>query len=653
MNFASAGGLEIQGLKHTVLPRSLEQNYFSVHNSKVIPNIDNSKLSLASCLRLILQLIIENTFSNKIQKIQLITHHNEAIVEKLYKLMFDIPEATLFVAEAIIPEEATFKVALTVITDFKLINISEISEKLEVGKFVLTFIPTCQQEKEFIKTAESFDLKVVLMRKTPDETIILFRKKLLLTNFQTVMVTENVQDAIDKIKSIKILHDDERIIPVITPKSNINISQFLKKLQVSVNLQKVRIFNIQDPNLTESSFRSQLYTNQLELDFFINFLTQENVWATLRHKEIDMKPKSCIDWTSGSSSSYNPTNIIWTEGPKVKNEGNTVKVKYCTLNQEDILIANGSFYTDLSETVGYNRLKPLTVGLEFSGTDANGNRVMGVTCGKAMSNYVVADPEFLWTIPNSWSLEDAATVPFSYVIAYTALMSKAGAKPGEKVLLCNSCDGFGLAILHLAVKQECDVYVTYKNETEKNLIRTVCPNLPKNRLFELTADSVRDDVLIETKGQGVDVIISNQCEIKKLEVFFTMTKQRARVVLISNLNDNKVHESVGMYIFLREISLFSVVPKRILISNTATKKYLSDLIKKGIDVGTVKPLSKTVYPQKSLNEAFKACVENKHLGKVNNFFTLSFDSLIYFYSSAKIFDIIILCSKIFVDFVCH
>jgi fatty acid synthase len=53
-------------------------------------------------------------------------------------------------------------------------------------------------------------------------------------------------------------------------------------------------------------------------------------------------------------------------------------------------------------------------GVEFSGRDQKGKRVMGMTIYGALATLVCADKNFLWDVPDHWTLEDAATVSMVY-----------------------------------------------------------------------------------------------------------------------------------------------------------------------------------------------------------------------------------------------
>ena len=564
-----------------------------------------------------LQLVLENTFSPKIQRLNIIADPESPKTKNFSSSLLNIPEASLFSITEVPYNEATFKIALTVLThglesyDFK-----EIANKLNEGKFLLTFIGNVQ-EQSFIEKAEFVGLKVVFIRRFGNESLVLFRKVQQITNVHVLNVSKNIQESINKIKNTS-TSESERIVLIAKSKDQINVVDLVDQLEQAVNLNNVRLFYVQDFNVSDNPFGNKLYKSQLELDLLINILTPKNQWSTLRRTAVVLKPKMSKNWRVNQMCTHDPTSITWTEGPILENSGSAVTVEYASINPQDILIAHGNFYSDPSEMIGKNRLSPVSLGLEYSGLDVNGDEIMGIVCGNSLSNFVNADAGWTWAVPKSWSLEDAATVPLSYIIAYSSLLIKAEIREGEKVMIVNSSDGVGLALLHIAIAKKCDVFVIYETESEKNLIRSTFPTIPNDHLFKLST-GFRDNVLIKTDGQGVDVVISNQCEVKELEVFFTALKRNARVVLISDLGENKIHESVGMEIFLRELSLFSVIPKRVLLGDLETKKPLINLLQDGINTGTVKPLSRTIYHRDELKEAFNVCLTKRNLGKVRVF----------------------------------
>lgn len=56
------------------------------------------------------------------------------------------------------------------------------------------------------------------------------------------------------------------------------------------------------------------------------------------------------------------------------------------------------------------------LGLEFAGVrrGSNGQRAMGLVAAGGLATSVKADPLLTWSVPASWSLQDASTVPVVY-----------------------------------------------------------------------------------------------------------------------------------------------------------------------------------------------------------------------------------------------
>lgn len=59
-------------------------------------------------------------------------------------------------------------------------------------------------------------------------------------------------------------------------------------------------------------------------------------------------------------------------------------------------------------------MQKCTQGFEYAGRLANGQRVMGIVPGKAIATVIEGDEDLMWTVPDEWTLEEAATVPVVY-----------------------------------------------------------------------------------------------------------------------------------------------------------------------------------------------------------------------------------------------
>lgn len=53
--------------------------------------------------------------------------------------------------------------------------------------------------------------------------------------------------------------------------------------------------------------------------------------------------------------------------------------------------------------------------MEFSGYNGK-EKVFGLVADGALASSITAESDYVWKIPKNWSLEEAATVPFSYAL---------------------------------------------------------------------------------------------------------------------------------------------------------------------------------------------------------------------------------------------
>lgn len=84
---------------------------------------------------------------------------------------------------------------------------------------------------------------------------------------------------------------------------------------------------------------------------------------------------------------------------------------YSALNFKDVMVASGQL---LQPPVNFPTAPDINIGIEYSGITTSGKRVMGIVCCEGLSLQLNTDPSFTWMVPDTWSLDDAATVPCVY-----------------------------------------------------------------------------------------------------------------------------------------------------------------------------------------------------------------------------------------------
>ncbi|CAG2120446.1 unnamed protein product, partial [Medioppia subpectinata] len=188
-----------------------------------------------------------------------------------------------------------------------------------------------------------------------------------------------------------------------------------------------------------------------------------------------------------------------------------VHIYYSALNFKDIMLATGRLQSE-SPTGETECL----IGFEFAGRDENMNRVMGMVSSKALATTcLVKDADFLWPIPDRWSMEEAATVPCVYATAYYALIIRGRLRREETVLIHSGSGGVGQAAIRICLSLGCRLLITVGSDAKRLFLQKLFPALD-DRCFSTSRDATafRRHVMTETDGSGVDVVLNSLSEEK-------------------------------------------------------------------------------------------------------------------------------------------
>lgn len=144
-------------------------------------------------------------------------------------------------------------------------------------------------------------------------------------------------------------------------------------------------------------------------------------------------------------------------------------VHYTSLNFRDIMLATGKLPPDAIP--GDLASQECLLGMEFSGVNSKGERVMGLLDAKGLATVVDVNKKFLWKIPEKWSLEEASTVPVAYSTAYYALVCRGRIRKGESVLIHSGSGAVGQAAISIALNAGCKVFTTVGSEGKRNYLK--------------------------------------------------------------------------------------------------------------------------------------------------------------------------------------
>jgi NADPH:quinone reductase-like Zn-dependent oxidoreductase len=110
----------------------------------------------------------------------------------------------------------------------------------------------------------------------------------------------------------------------------------------------------------------------------------------------------------------------------------------------------------------------------------------------------------LLRLPDSLSLLDAAAVPAAYTTAWTVVVTTAGVRPGERVLVVGGSGGVAVAAMQLAAHSGAQVWATTRSEQKAARLR----ELPfVHRVFVTAGPGWSQEVVDAADGEGVDVVV--------------------------------------------------------------------------------------------------------------------------------------------------
>lgn len=132
-----------------------------------------------------------------------------------------------------------------------------------------------------------------------------------------------------------------------------------------------------------------------------------------------------------------------------------VRVKATALNRADLYQRQGTYPKQTKGDDGLGTIAGLEAAGEIVETGgqvpgfAVGDRVMAM-CTGSYAEFTTIDHRLAVHVPDRLSWEEAAAVPVSYMTEHDALITNAGLKAGESVLVHAAASGVGVAAIQIA-----------------------------------------------------------------------------------------------------------------------------------------------------------------------------------------------------------
>nr|XP_018896886.1 PREDICTED: fatty acid synthase-like [Bemisia tabaci] len=306
------------------------------------------------------------------------------------------------------------------------------------------------------------------------------------------------------------------------------------------------------PSYEPPTMRShRIYEPQIQRDVVVNVLL-DGRWGRYQKQEI---PKAVL------------TCVLPTMKEPERNHSEEVDIKYLGLNEIDYDGCGGG----------------ITL-MDYSGVTTSGQRVMGLASRKdKVGEKVVLDPIFRWELPPGISLEVAATLPYAYLMGNLVIRGcDVLDRCAKQVMVHSGQTPVGMMCIALALHEGHSVFSTVPNDAAKEVILKNFPQIPASRITNHTVTNFFVPLMMETKGRGADLIISDLPEAGMINSWGCIAELGA----FMNLNGSAPARNVKlpMFHFNGITSFRSFAPRDIAAFSPERKRRLHGLVEEWIHI---------------------------------------------------------------------
>nr|XP_023029483.1 fatty acid synthase-like [Leptinotarsa decemlineata] len=623
------GQTVIRGLIASSIARRKDLGVPVLEKYIFVPNI--TTLELQESIRVNMQIFLENSMVYKVKVIELIDEFTKEINTPLTPIIQTVfgDQPLIQTLPKILSGEA-LDVAIPVENkklseekDCLLIVVSRLFERPEILQTAFSslkengFIISRESSDFNISDTKKLDVSVCTVHKVGLETHVLLKRNHKPRNSVTLEVNssndfswiEKTQELIkNKSSDSVILYSDNRdksgVLGLVNCLRREPESSHVKGLFV---MDEDRDINFEDP----------LFSEQLKKNMAINVF-KDGVWGTYRHLLAED-----TDQVQNEHCFVNPrmrgdlSSLSWFEGPLrhdmcIPPERKLVSVYYASLNFRDVMTASGKINADI---VTSDRIEQECVqGFEYSGLDSEGNKIMGMVTHGALSSYVLIDNYIAFSVPDKFSLEEAATIPVVYGTVIYGLILRAQLKRGESILIHSGTGGVGQAAIRIALHYGCRIYTTVGTEEKREFLKQTFPSLKDHHIGNSRDTSFEKLVMRGTKGRGVDLVLNSLAE-EKLQASIRCLAKGGRFVEIGKFDMGK-NADCNLLLLEREGSFHGVMVDQLMPLVPCEKARVAAILEKGMEDGFVQPLNRTVFEYDQVEDAFRYMSTGKHMGKV-------------------------------------
>jgi NADPH:quinone reductase len=293
-----------------------------------------------------------------------------------------------------------------------------------------------------------------------------------------------------------------------------------------------------------------------------------------------------------------------------------VRVHATALNRADLLQRQGHY----PAPPGWPADIP---GMEVAGEVAargpgaslwkEGDRVFGIVGGGGYAEYVATHERTLAAVPSRLTWTDAGAVPEAFITAHDALVSQAGLRPAERVLIHAVGSGVGLAALQIVRAAGGFAYGDARSPEKIERARSL--GLSDGLVVTGDLTEIPRWVGQCTRDAGVEIVI----DLVGGPYFIASigaAAPRARIVLVGTMGGREASIPLGVVLGKRLTIIGTVLRARPLEEKILATRAFAAQVVPLLDRGAVRPVVDRVFPLERVADAHRYLESNATFGKV-------------------------------------
>lgn len=443
-NTIVSGGIEISGVATMAIDRRQPTDTEVLEDYQFVPLMDeNRTYSLTDAVRICVQLAIEQSLPKHVSILEALGDNREPIIEHFRDVMLITPivngtfrlitDRNLQLDSIEIKQPKAMNQTKNTIVICNTPNNDATLLAKQVSSHGFLIIVQHNQDASSFEPPDGF-IQVSAVKCANLSLLVLHRHDSNIPAHKVISI-DSEDHEFSWLKKVQDSHKTDDAILLVEQNKATGLLGLWKTVRLEPSSARYTCVIIDDEDAPLFSVTSPFYCSQLKLGLPLNIL-QSGKWGTYRH--LTLKPSESITYNSlciKANSLDSWGSLEWTPSIKAAPEGEMIQVKYFGLSRRDMMIATRrlSQNTRVEQTIEQSGI----LGREFSGIDANGQHVMGMKMdnGALATRIASCLSDFVFTIPNSLTLEEAASIPYAYLTVYSAFFIGNEIRSGQTILI--------------------------------------------------------------------------------------------------------------------------------------------------------------------------------------------------------------------------